>query len=347
MAYKWITSGLIVIATVGTGAYLFADHQSTQKVKHSLDQLADELSDSGQGELHYDDPHVGLFSKQVSVNKIQFDASNPSSPDIHIEKMVISNIVYDQQTNLPVKMHIELLNATAILNQVDQYFADSDALTTALFSEIVEVKDNTASIHYDAEAGYELDPAQSNLNIYSSTNAEEMMSSRFEMSLVNVPDINAGYMQSTLAGGEQAAIAQQQTQEFMEALSKTALTQLKLSVQDHGIVAKIYQAALQDPDIISAMQKEGLKPSVHNLKLLLQHGLEQSLVNQERPVSELQEQLVSHAKTFLASDDPYLEVTINSVKPEGLGFTDALVLMMSNGHPDIVKSLMQVEIITH
>lgn len=335
MSLKWIVGGLLVASA---GAYAYADYRSHQQLTGTLDQVNQQLAQSGQGQFEYSDASISLISDEITLKQVNFRPAQPDNPGIKIDSIRISGLEKGHQT-LPTRLRISMDNIELRLNEFDALLADADMLSRSLIEDNFDVRDNTLFLHYDAEMGYDYEARTSTLDAFSHYRSEEMMDSNISLQIVNLPQLN-----QTFNNLDAKAMQQQQAKMMTQVFSDAGLTRLQFSYQDRGLMQKLYQSAAADPDMIAAMQSQGLEPNVDNLKQTLLAALEQSVQHQQREVTELERELTAHLRQLLASDKPELNVILSSVKPEGLKFTDFMVLMMSNGHPDIANSLVNIEI---
>lgn len=335
MSLKWIVGGLLVASV---GAYAYADYQTNRELADSLDQVNRQLAESGQGQFDYSDASMSLISNDITLKQVNFQPAQPDKPGIKVDSVRISGLEKGQQ-QLPASLRVSMDNIELRLNEFDTLLAETDMLSRSLIEDNFDVRDNTLYLHYDAEMGYDYNAQTSALDAFSNYRSEDMLDSDITLQIVNLPQLD-----QTLDKLDAKAMQQQQADMMMQVFSDAGLTRLQFSYQDRGLMQKLYQSAAADPEMIAAMQAQGLEPNVDNLKQTLLTALDESVQNRQREVTALEQELTAHLRRFLAADQPMLNVTLSSVKPEGLKFTDFLVLMMSNGHPDIANSLVNIEI---
>lgn len=337
MMQKWIVFGLLVAA----GAYAYADYQSDQRLITGLDNVAADLAASGQGELRYGKADMSLFTQHITLKNVSFIPSTDSDPGFSIASVNVTDIKQSQNSEFLVKAHIAMNNVELRIKDADKLLVDTDELGYALIRDNFDIRDNVLYLNYDTELAYDFDEIASTLNAYSRYDAAGMLASDIRLQLVNLPKMDKAIDTMTPAASEEL-----QSQLMMQLFSDAGLTQLQLSYEDKGLMQKLYQSALKDPKLINALQKRGMEPNVANLKQILLEGLDASTQNATRKISQLEQELFRHASRFVVSENPKVNITLSSVKPEGLKFTDLLILVMSNGHPDIASSLVNIDIQT-
>lgn len=335
MSLKWIVGGLLVASA---GAYAYADYRTNQELTDSLDEVNQQLAQSGQGQFDYHDASISLINNDIILKQVNYQPAQPDKPAMSVELIRITGLEKGQQ-QLPASLRVKMDNIELRLNQFDAMLAEADVLSRSLIEDSFDVRDNTLYLHYDAEMGYDYDAQTSALDAFSHYRSEDMLDSDISLQIVNLPQLD-----KTLDNLDTEALQQQQADMMMQAFSDAGLTRLHFSYRDRGLMPKLYETAAADPQMVKAMQAQGLEPNVENLKQTLLTALNQSIQNQRRGETALEQTLTAHLRQFLTADEPQLNVTLTSVKPEGLKFTDFLVLMMSNGHPDIANSLVNIEI---
>lgn len=337
MLKKWI-GFCAILAIIGIGLYAYADYQTAQRVKAELDQFTIEFAKTGQGELSYHDVDVGLFAKNVQVHNVLFLPADPTEPTLSIDKVTVSKLnIMNDQNRLPEELHLEMENAVITISNANDMFSTTEPMVTSILTQVFSIEGNTAKFVYDAEMGYELNEKTHVLNLYSNYSAPEMMTSEFSVDVANIPNFSE---MAIPVNEDDDQILQQMMQHF----SKATLKQLQFNFNDAGMMKKFYTAAVMNPDIVESMRAAGKEPTIENFKQMMIAQLEQNAQSEQMRNNPMAQQILTYSREFLTTDSPELDLTINSVKPEGLDFTDLLVLLMSNGHPDMVSQLLEINV---
>lgn len=335
MSIKWIVTGLLVASA---GAYAYADYQTDRQLSDTLQQARQQLAQSGQGQFDYADARMSLISNDITLEQVSFIAAEPDQPDFSIASITITGLEKNQQ-QIPTNLRIAMDDVEMRVNSISAMLAEADAMSLKMIEDNFDIRDNTLYLHYDAEMGYDYDTTASTLDAYSHYRSETMLDSDIALQIVNLPKLDQSLDQL-----DAEAVQQRQAEMMQHLFSNAGLTRLQLAYRDRGLMDKLYETAAADPEMIATMQAQGLEPTVENLKQTLLTAMQQSMQDQTREVSALEKELMAHLQQFLASDDPSLDITVSSVKPEGLKFSDFLVLMMSNGNPEIASSLVNITI---
>ncbi|MCX4186655.1 hypothetical protein [Methylophaga sp. OBS4] len=334
-----------IVAALGFASYGYADYQATAKVKKDLDQVAADINKSGQGDLSYEAVKVSLLTEDVVIRNARFTPNDPSEAVMQIAKLTFSDMVLAEGQQLPTKMKIDMTDAVITVNNVDALLGDMDSLQRAITAEVLNVENNTAVINYNAQLGYELNPVLSLLDIYSNYDAEGMAASDFSIQFANMPTLDAEIMNAAISSGDTAQALQQQ--QLFAAFSDTSLKQLTLSLQDKGLAHKIYTAIAQDPKVSETLREQGDEASADTVRNIILQELDKEISRKQGSSHQLELELLTHAREFLASDNPGMALTLTALKPEGLTFTDILMLVMMGGHPDIANKMVKLDIQTH
>jgi hypothetical protein len=335
MSIKWIVTGLLVASA---GAYAYSDYQADRQLSDTLQQARQQLALSGQGQFDYADARMSLISNDITLEQVSFIAAEPDQPDFSIASITITGLEKNQQ-QIPTNLRIAMDDVEMRVNSISAMLAEADAMSLKMIEDNFDIRDNTLYLHYDAEMGYDYDTTASTLDAYSHYRSETMLDSDIALQIVNLPKLDQPLDQL-----DAEAVQQRQAEMMQHLFSNAGLTRLQLAYRDRGLMDKLYETAAADPEMIATMQAQGLEPTVENLKQTLLTAMQQSMQDQTREVSALEKELMAHLQQFLASDDPSLDITVSSVKPEGLKFSDFLVLMMSNGNPEIASSLVNITI---
>jgi len=338
---------IIGIAILALAGYSYVDYQATNDVKIQLQHIADRLEHNGNGRLQYSAVDIALISGDIVIEQLSFEPIDTRQANVSIDKVTIHQLTYAEASSIPLSMTINLENIVLSLSDASVLLQDMPPLQQAISRDLFNIEQNNASHTYDAQLTYTLDPALSTLDIYSAYQSENMASSSISLKLSNFPRLGQDALSAALHTEQDAQVLQQQTQQLFASLLQTSLQELTINIVDNGLSNRIFNTVAHDPHTLAHLNRTVGSVTAAEIKQLVLIELDKEITLRHQQNHRTEAKVLTHARDFLSSNTPKLNIHLTAIKEEGISITDLLILIMMGSSPDMINSLVKWDIQTH